>query len=63
MNRSTGVGFAQMAIVEQGKKAKEALDGKDYDGRPLNVKPAHPPRYPRAAHAAPNLTRSDAGSR
>jgi len=44
---SKGFGFVQMGSAEEGRKAMAALNGKDYDGRPLNVKLAHLPRKPK----------------
>ena len=42
--RSRGFGFVEMASDESGKKAMEALAGKDVDGRELVVNEARPRR-------------------
>ena len=48
-NRSKGFGFVEMATEEEAKKAIEALNGKELDGRTLTVNEAKPmePRAPR----------------
>jgi len=48
-NRSKGFGFVEMATDEEAKKAIEALNGKELDGRTLTVNEAKPlePRAPR----------------
>ena len=46
---SKGFGFVRMGSAEEGKKAMAALNGKEHEGRPLNVKLAHPPRKPKPA--------------
>ena len=43
-NRSRGFGFAEMSNDEEAKAAIAALNGKDMDGRPLNVSVARPKR-------------------
>lgn len=43
--RSRGFAFVEMADEESGKKAVEALNGKDYDGRALKVNVAKPKRF------------------
>jgi cold-inducible RNA-binding protein len=43
-NRSRGFGFAEMSNDEEAKAAITALNGKDMDGRPLNVSVARPKR-------------------
>lgn len=48
-----GFGFVQMGSAQEGEKAMEALNGKEYDGRALNVKLAHAPRKPKVTHAVP----------
>ena len=47
--RSKGFGFVEMATEEEAKKAIEALNGKELDGRTLTVNEAKPmePRAPR----------------
>jgi len=40
-NRSKGFGFVEMSTEEEVQKAL-ALNGKDLDGRPINVSPAKP---------------------
>jgi cold-inducible RNA-binding protein len=40
--RSKGFGFVEMANDEEAKKAIEALNGKDFMGRTLNVNEARP---------------------
>ena len=40
--RSRGFGFVEMAHEEEGTKAIEALNGKELDGRALNVNEARP---------------------
>jgi len=40
--RSRGFGFVEMANDEEAKKAIEALDGKELDGRALRVNEARP---------------------
>ena len=46
MNRDTGqskgFGFVELSTEEEGRKAIEALDGKDYEGRNLAVSEARP---------------------
>lgn len=42
--RSRGFGFAEMSNDEEAKAAIAALNGKDMDGRPLNVSVARPKR-------------------
>ncbi len=37
-----GFGFVEMATAEEAEKAKEALDGSDFEGRTLRVNEAHP---------------------
>jgi RNA recognition motif-containing protein len=39
-----GFGFVEMANPDEAGKAKEALDGQDYNGRILKVDEARPPR-------------------
>jgi RNA recognition motif-containing protein len=43
-NRSRGFGFTEMSNDEEAKAAISALNGKDMDGRPLNVSVARPKR-------------------
>ena len=43
-NRSRGFGFVEMSNDEEAKAAIEGLNGKDLDGRPLNVNEARPRR-------------------
>jgi RNA recognition motif-containing protein len=47
--RSKGFGFVEMATEEEAKKAIEAINGKELDGRTLTVNEAKPmePRAPR----------------
>jgi len=45
--RSRGFGFIEMADENEGRAAIEALNGKDFDGRDLNVNEARP-REPRS---------------
>ena len=40
--RSRGFGFVEMSSEDEAKAAIEALDGKDFDGRPLTVNEARP---------------------
>jgi len=40
--RSKGFGFVEMASDDDGKKAIEALDGTDLDGRTIKVNEARP---------------------
>ncbi len=40
--RSKGFGFVEMALDDDGKKAIEALDGTDLDGRTIKVNEARP---------------------
>ncbi len=40
--RSKGFGFVEMANDDDGKKAIEALDGTDLDGRTIKVNEARP---------------------
>jgi cold-inducible RNA-binding protein len=40
--RARGFGFVEMANDTEGEKAIAALNGKDLDGRTLNVNEAHP---------------------
>jgi len=37
-----GFGFVEMSSAEEAEKAKEALDGSDFDGRTLRVSEARP---------------------
>ncbi len=46
--RSRGFGFVEMPNPEEAKKAIEALNGADFNGRPLTVNEAKP-REPRPA--------------
>lgn len=39
-----GFGFVEMSNVDDALKAKEALDGSEFDGRTLKVDEARPPR-------------------
>lgn len=39
-----GFGFVEMSNVDEALKAKEALDGSEFDGRTLKVDEARPPR-------------------
>jgi cold-inducible RNA-binding protein len=43
-NRSKGFGFTELANDEEAKTAIAALNGKDMDGRSLNVSEARPKR-------------------
>ena len=42
--RSRGFGFVEMNSDDEGKKAMEALNGKDFEGRQLVVNEARPRR-------------------
>jgi len=42
-----GFGFVEMSDPSEAEKAKEALDGSDFDGRTLKVDEARPPRRDR----------------
>ena len=39
-----GFGFVEMSSVEEAQKAKEALNGTDFEGRVLRIDEARPPR-------------------
>ena len=39
-----GFGFVEMSNSSEAEKAKEALDGSDFEGRTLKVDEARPPR-------------------
>ncbi len=39
-----GFGFVEMSDVADAEKAKEALDGSDFEGRTIKVDEARPPR-------------------
>ncbi|MBA7503674.1 hypothetical protein ES706_02285 [subsurface metagenome] len=39
-----GFGFVEMSDPSEAEKAKEALDGSDFDGRTLKVDEARPPK-------------------
>lgn len=43
-NRSRGFAFAEMSDSEEAKAAIAGMNGKDMDGRPLNVSEARPKR-------------------
>jgi cold-inducible RNA-binding protein len=43
-NRSKGFGFVEMSSDEEAKAAIAALNGKELDGRPINVSEARPKR-------------------
>lgn len=43
-NRSRGFGFVEMSSGEEAQAAISAVNGKDVDGRPLNVSEARPKR-------------------
>jgi cold-inducible RNA-binding protein len=43
-NRSRGFGFVEMSSSEEAQAAISAVNGKDVDGRPLNVSEARPKR-------------------
>ncbi len=47
--RSRGFGFVEMATAEEGQKAIEQFNGKDFNGRNLNVNEARP-REDRGGH-------------
>lgn len=38
-----GFGFVEMSSPDEANKAKDALDGQDFNGRILRVNEAHPP--------------------
>ena len=48
--RSRGFGFVKMSTEEEAQKAIEALNEQEYEGRPLMVNVARPPK-PRAPRA------------
>ena len=54
--RSKGFGFVEMATEEEAQQAIEQLNGREVDGRAINVAEARPPRTDRGP-------RSDRGSR
>ena len=39
-----GFGFVEMSSPEEAEKAKDALNNTDFDGRPLKIDEARPPR-------------------
>ncbi|MEW5924513.1 MAG: RNA-binding protein [Candidatus Zixiibacteriota bacterium] len=39
-----GFGFVEMSSAEEAEKAKEALNGSDYNGRTMRIDEARPPR-------------------
>lgn len=39
-----GFGFVEMSDIADAEKAKEALDGSDFEGRTIKVDEARPPR-------------------
>ncbi|MFH0779087.1 MAG: RNA-binding protein, partial [Candidatus Eisenbacteria bacterium] len=39
-----GFGFVEMSNASDAEKAKEALDGREFQGRTLKVDEAHPPK-------------------
>lgn len=39
-----GFGFVEMSSTEEAEKAKEALNGTEFDGRTMRVDEARPPR-------------------
>ncbi len=39
-----GFGFVEMSSPEEAEKAKDALNNNDFDGRPLKIDEARPPR-------------------
>lgn len=41
-NRSKGFGFVEMGSDDEAKAAVEQLNGKELDGRPINVSEARP---------------------
>ena len=41
-NRSKGFGFVEMSSDDEAKKAIDELNGKELDGRPINVSEARP---------------------
>jgi len=41
---SRGFGFVELASPAEAEKAKEALDGSEFEGRTLRVNEAHPPK-------------------
>jgi cold-inducible RNA-binding protein len=43
-NRSKGFGFVEMSDEEQARAAIQALNGKDIDGRSINISEARPRR-------------------
>jgi len=42
--RSKGFGFVEMVNDDDAQKAIDELDGKEFDGRPLAVSEARPPK-------------------
>ena len=42
--RSRGFGFVEMSSSDEGRKAIDALDGQDFEGRRLTVNEARPRR-------------------
>jgi RNA recognition motif-containing protein len=46
-DRSRGFGFVEFSQEEDAQKAKEAMNGKELDGRVLKVDEARPPRQRR----------------
>ncbi|MGA1825549.1 MAG: RNA recognition motif domain-containing protein [bacterium] len=38
-----GFGFVEMSLAEEAERAKEALNGSEFEGRPLKVANAFPP--------------------
>lgn len=58
--RSRGYGFVRMASDEQGRTAIAALDGKDFQGRPLRVDESKPDNEKRQRG---NSRRNSAGPR
>ena len=43
-NRSKGFGFVEMSTVEEAEAGIKKLNGHEYEGRPLIVSEAHPPK-------------------
>lgn len=45
--KGKGFGFVEMSSVEEADRAREALNGKDFEGRTLRIAEAQPPRTER----------------
>ncbi|EWM27480.1 rna-binding protein [Nannochloropsis gaditana] len=61
LNRSKGFGFVEMADKEEGERAIAALDGREMDGRPINVRLGTSKAQPRMRKERTQMKRAGGG--